>query len=281
MKKWLLLGAVLAFAVGMTGVAWGHVGMDWFAVEVTPGQITIDADLSDWAWVDDAYIITSDDLPDVLGGEMPPKDDWDCALYSGWSRPPDNMLYFGVHIVDDMWNNDTPDPGNSYKDDCVEMIVDADHSGGNFREGDVHGITAQQYAFHIPGAGGTPVIYQWAQDEQQWSTLEPWWYWAYDDSDLPNATYEWKMALWDRHDPAGADASQRHMNAPDQMIGFQIQFDDVDAEPDTRDHQPGTGGTESGSSWTDATVISGLILVPGEGTAVEASSWGTVKATFR
>ena len=279
---WVLL--VGACVIGLVGNVFAYEGFPTFYLneitEATP--ITIDAELSDWTWVDPTTIITSDDLQDILGGDLPPKDDWDCVVYGGWSSI-DNMLYLGVKITDDEWNNDTPDEGNSYKDDCVELIIDADNQGGNYREIDPDGQSAQQLAFHIPGPAGTATIYHWAPEEMQWICSEPWFVHAYDDANVPDEViYEWKMAIWDRVDPAGPDASDRHICTADETIGFQLQFDDVDAEPDTRDHQPGTGTSESGASWTDASVISNFVLLPvGGEVAVDASSWGSIKALMK
>ena len=87
MKK-LAVFAVFTFILGIGGLAWGHVGLTWYAAEITSANpIAIDGDLSDWAWIDEeVYVLTGDDLMETLGGDMPSKDDWDAAIYPGWSR---------------------------------------------------------------------------------------------------------------------------------------------------------------------------------------------------
>lgn len=279
-KLWILL--VVAFVISLVGSVSAFEGFPtWYASEITAANpITIDASLADWSWVDPATIITSDDLQDCLGGELPPKDDFDCVLYVGWSRS-ENMIYVGTQVMDDIFNNDCPEPGQAYMDDNLEIIIDANNDGGNYRGVPVGG-PAQQTAFHIPGAGGFQAYYHWAPEEMQWITHEPWAILAYDDSNVPDVyIYEIKIAIWDNVDPTGPDNSERHICTADETIGFQLQYDEVDAEPDTRDHQPCTGTTESGASWNDASVISNFVLLPSPDVAVQASSWGSVKALMK
>ena len=74
-KLWILL--VVAFVISLVGSVSAFEGFPtWYASEITAANpITIDASLADWSWVDPATIITSDDLQDCLGGELPPKPD--------------------------------------------------------------------------------------------------------------------------------------------------------------------------------------------------------------
>lgn len=282
MSKWMVLLGAFVLVLGLSA-AYAQVEVpNFFASEITAGHpITIDGDLSDWAWVDPATIITSDDLEDVLAGApMQPKDDWDTAIYVGWTRS-ENMLYTGIQVIDDIFNNDSPEASGMYLDDCVEIVLDGDHSGGSFREEGEEGVQAQQFGIHIPSVAGMTLFYHWAPDDQQWSTEPPWTEVAIGDGELPNVTYEWKMAVWDRHDPGGPGKSTRHILRPDEVIGYQIQIDDVDENPEVADVQPGTGGFASSDSWTDATNISTFTLMPGEEVAVGASSWGAIKALWR
>jgi hypothetical protein len=222
MKK-LAVFAVFGFILGIVGLAWGHVGLTWYSAEVTSATpIAIDGDLSDWAWIDEGvYVLTGDDLMETLGGDMPAKDDWDCALYPGWSRS-ENMLYFGIRVMDDVFYNGAPDV--RHMNDCVEVLVDADNSGGPWLK-PVWGEQAQQYTFFIPPSDDVEAFSAY-DVSHEWAMQPPWVVCAYDDSDLPNATYEWKMAIWDRIDPeGGAGASTPHILAPDQTIGFTIQID--------------------------------------------------------
>ncbi|MCK5381057.1 MAG: hypothetical protein KAJ81_06275, partial [Candidatus Latescibacteria bacterium] len=185
MKKLLLL-LIGAFVISLAGsVSASETFPTWYLNEILQSNpITIDADLSDWHWVDPSTIITSDDILDRWGGEMPPKDDWDCVLYGGWSAS-ENMIYFGAKVMDDIFNNDCPEPGQAYMDDGIEILVDADNSGGDDR-GDPCGSSLQQLSFHIPGSGHTPVTYHWAPEEMQWIVQEPYMVAAYDDSNVPD-----------------------------------------------------------------------------------------------
>ena len=280
-KLWILL--IGAFMISLAGSVSAHEGLPtWYIDEITAeNPITIDADLSDWYWVNPATIITSDDILDRWGGELPPKDDWDCVLYGGWSAS-ENMIYFGARVMDDIFNNDWVDAAQAYMDDSIEILVDADNSGGSPLDMPI-GSSFQQLSFHIPGSGHTPVTYHWAPEEMQWIVQEPYMVAAYDDSNVPDvAIYEWKMAIWDRVDPAGEASSDRHICTANETISLEIRFDEVDGDTDTCDHQPGTGITEGESSWGGNILISNFVLLPApKFDAVETSSWGSVKALMR
>ncbi len=284
----LLVGA---FVISLVGGVSAYEGFPtWYLNEITAANpITIDGSLADWAWVDPSTIITSDDLQDMLGEEKPTKDDWDCELIGGWSAS-ENMIYFGAKVLDDIFNNDCPYSGATWNDDSVHIVVDANNDGGNYRD-EVNGGPAQMLSFHIPNSRLTQVTYHFTpEEEMQWIVQEPLMVTAYDDSNVPNvAIYEWKMAIWDRVDPTGAENSERHICSANETIGLQIEFNDVDDEFDQRDNWLGTGTGLSGSSWRDASVISNFVLLPAlnpgierwsveeDHTAVRAVEWGWLK----
>lgn len=48
------------------------------------------------------------------------------------------MLYCFIAVTDDIHNGDCEADGHRYKDDDIQLGLDADNCGGNYREG-VHG----------------------------------------------------------------------------------------------------------------------------------------------
>ena len=98
-------------------------------------------------------------------------------------------------------------------------------------------------------------------------------------------TYEVKQALWTFHDKTGPEGSQRHNFAADQIVGLTFQFDETENPEAGREKQPGT--TPVNGAFQDNSNGSDFIAVPTEGatggsggssTAVEADSWGRLKA---
>ena len=154
----VLVGMVVL--VALCGASWAHVpeGKIWQAVYIPNDRIpTIDGDLSDWSWVEPSFIITADEMEDVLGsGTRPDSTDWYVRLYVGWNDLT-NMLYWATDVTDDIHDADTEDDGNRYKDDHICMGIDADHSGGDYRNSEPGGQQAQQLGFHPD----PPPAYEW------------------------------------------------------------------------------------------------------------------------
>jgi hypothetical protein len=126
-----------------------------------------------------------------------------------------------------------------------------------------------------------------------WHSGSPWFEAAIEPpSGRTNVTYayEAKFAVWDL---AGEtpEASQRHTNAVKQTIGLAFQWDDIDLTVgsdsdfirfgDDSDFIRSQG--PSNNPWRDASQFGDFVLVEGPTpiTAVEATSWGAIKATFQ
>nr|HID57598.1 hypothetical protein [Desulfobacterales bacterium] len=289
MKK--VMGVLIGIIFLLGGISFAHVGRTYYIPQVPPGhQIVIDAEDDDWAWMDPAYVIDRKYLTDDITGEMPPVDDWDGFIMLAWTPPPDNMIYYFSRVKDDVFQIG----GKAYpQDDYLEFGLDANNDGGNFRKGVVNGGPAYQAAHHpgptvaFEGYGGPGK--GWMVNthpvEQRWVLQEPWWVCAAKYPDEPGTrdvvlVYEGKFALWDRVDYAGPDASERHINAAGQTIGMAIRWGDSD-EKGVRDNEISIGPKDTWQNWTDADYFNDLILLPYEAPAVEPSSWGAIKASFR
>lgn len=264
-----------------------------------PDNMVIDGNDDDWGWIDPAFAINPDTMYEILGSEWPPaKDDWDCILYVAWSSAPDNSLYYFSRVTDDSLGLFVENPQEYWKDDSLEIIVDADHSSENFNETEM--TSGQQYGIRVlPAAGQKDTwIFNVPQESILWSTERPWFVyeWTLDPPDARpmeqpagssvTYTYEVKQAVWTFHDKTGPDGSARHNFASDQIIGLTFQFDETENPEVGREKQPGTtpvnGAFQDNSNGSDFITVETEGATGGTGgatdTSVEADSWGRIKS---
>ena len=172
MKRLTLLALV---AVMAASAAFAHQANYFMPQIPNPDNMVIDGNDDDWGWIDPAFAINPDTLYEILGSEWPPaKDDWDCILYVAWSSAPDNSLYYFSRVTDDSLGLFIENPQEYWKDDSLEIIVDADHSSENFNETEM--TSGQQYGIRIlPAAGQKDTwIFNVPQESILWSTERPW-----------------------------------------------------------------------------------------------------------
>jgi hypothetical protein len=296
MKK-IILSAVLVVALAGACFGGNANGIGYFALEIPPGQtITIDGDGSDWAWFDPSFVYGPDDMIEIITGEMPPKSDIDMAIMTGWTGADrDNRLYGFVRVTDDTLHLTQADFDGGWRDDDLEIIVDADNSGGPFRaEGVVTGVNAQQFTMHVsepgvyesPYGNGTwwmryqaPAEIHWV-DELAEANIQVTPAGATNGTANVTVGYEFATPIFEEVQPEGEAASPLHTLTAGETIGLTYQLNDADI--DDRSAQLATAD-DNGAAW-DATFSSQYILLAaGEydmATAVEGSSWGKIKATF-
>jgi len=292
-----LMAAVGVLIWGGTGFGYENTnGVGYFALQVPdPSKMVIDGLDDDWAWFDPAYIIRSEpgQMSCTLTGVLPSKDDIDIAIKVGWSEPPDNQLYVFVHVTDDTLNIDETKLDAGWKDDDLEVITDADHSGTFHGPADGGGTRTdmQQWTFHIPTPGGYPQVaymrykqipeMQWAINEGYVKAAVKVWPEAKHLATNVTCNYEIAMPLWDYYSPDGYDASTRHINKAHDLIGLSITYNEADSKG--RTNQISTHINEKGAH--DADYMSEFTFLPiGEYTspiAVEPSTWGTIKSLLR
>ena len=283
----LLLYATSAFA---------HQGTFFMPQIPDPDAMVIDGEDDDWGWIDPGFAITPDNLFDVYGGPWPlPKDDFDVVAYTAWSSPPDNRLWYFARVTDDSLGLFNDDPQSWWKDDSLEIIVDADHSSENFLE--TEQTTGQQYGIRVrPAPGSAPVhIFNVPQESILWSTREPYFTfrWTLDPPDAESLkqpagttvtyTYEVAQDTWDYHDKNGPGASTLHIFAADQVFGLTYQFDDAENPEAGASVQGGTSPLDG--AWQDNSIGTDFVTVATEGatggtraTAVNSDSWGRIKS---
>lgn len=295
MKKLLFAAAVSAMLASTVSA---HQATYFMPQVPNPDAMVIDGNDDDWGWIDPAFGITPDLMFEILGNPFPvPKDDWDVVLFVAWSSQPDNALYYFARVTDDSLGLFVENPQEYWKDDSLEIIIDADHTSENFNE--TEQTSGQQYGVRIKPAAGQPDtwIFNVPQESILWSTREPWmtYAWTVDPPDAEplsqpagttvSYTYEVRQAIYTFHDKNGVAGSTRHIFAPDQTIGITFQFDETENPEVGREMQPGT--TPVDGAFQDNSNGSDFITVPTEGatggsggneTAVESQSWGRIKS---
>jgi len=258
----------------------------YFAQQVPdPTSIVIDGKRDDWDWFLSKYVIGRDQMASIahemLGSPIPSLSDIDITVMVGWTPKPDNRLYIFVQVEDDSLNIDEVVMDNGWRDDDLEIIIDADH--GEWHEAsDALRTGHQQWTFHIPTPGGYPQVAYLRY--RQPSAMQ----WAIDEGLIKAAVncqpeavhlaanvtvgYEISMPLWDYYSPEGADASVRHELIAGQTIGMSVTLNEADTD---REDQISTHLSAWGAHDSDLT--SEFTLMSGVPTEVSPFSWGVLK----
>lgn len=253
---------------------------------------TIDGDLTDWDWVPDYYRYYKYNFQENTDGTYPEDDDLWVEVIFGWNGDPDRY-YFYTKIVDDI-HLVTHEPGDGlyWIDDNIMLHADPDGSGGPYKGLDDPSLNFHQaWGWYL--ALPTPSGEDYYGTEYQAATFadeEPWTKVAWANPSGANYDYEWYVTPWDWLDEAGPDACKIHDIVPGEVVGLDWEYNDVDDEAgwdgdatnmDRRMHCLRTS-TKSRPN-TQADDIARCMMAPVEErflTAVEASSWGRVKALF-
>ena len=134
MKKIIIIAAVLGLASFTPSSAHQRTDRNWAAVQVPIDvagvrNVVMDGDLGDWDNVPSVFWVTHNDLIEVVTGTQGDPDPGNLAerLIVGWS-PETNLVYVMEERFDDLWYGTIEDTN-----DKLELVLDADHSGGQFQ----------------------------------------------------------------------------------------------------------------------------------------------------
>lgn len=136
MKKIIIIAAVLGLVLASFTPSSAHQRTDrnWAAVQVPIDvdgvrNVVMDGDLGDWDNVPSVFWVTHNDLIEVVTGTQGDPDPGNLAerLIVGWS-PETNLVYVMEERFDDLWYGTIEDTN-----DKLELVLDADHSGGQFQ----------------------------------------------------------------------------------------------------------------------------------------------------
>lgn len=285
MKKLFLIAGLLL----VVGTCWAHlpVGTVFPAVQFPDGKTpSIDGVIVEWDVIPSGYWITHEQLTETVIGVGTAWDATDMALRAivGWN-PTTNKLYILEDRFDDqIWVKTGWEP--------MEMVFDADHSGGMFnvwpdvedqeQKDRLHGAQAQNYGFNQGGTG----LNAW--HKAQWHTLPPWGQFASrqtaDEGGEGFFQAEYMLTGWDDLDWNSPDLSTVHAMNEGDIVGFHFTIIDSDVET-YEGYWTLSGATDS---YFQGDLLSDFLLAPidsdidwgSQATAVEDMSWGRLKSTF-
>jgi hypothetical protein len=298
---WLFfLGLALQITVGLAKPALGHYpeGVAYRAFQFPDHLVpAIDGDLTDWEVVGDSYAILTGQFHDLISPEVEASDSDDFAarLMVGWNKA-ENRLYIAAQVRDDIHQIDRP-AGSAeviFRDDAMELFIDADHSGGqfaNFTE-----LSDEEYrrrngteANHFVLAGPPP-------DEDFFVNYSAAAWYALPDGPYTRAAvefagvlggegvtnYEVMLVPFDRVDINAVFQSEEHLLRAGEILGFNVEFNDLDVHSELFDAKWSLSGQHNSYRFSDR--FTDLIMMPLEGTlqgtAVEPRSWGRLKASL-
>ena len=308
MKK---VSFALCLTVGLAVSARGHVpeGQVLLAFQFPPGaEPTLDGDLSEWAVVPSDYWIGPEHHTAPDGSQWTDLSDMNSKIIVGYSASTDR-LYIHHEYFDDFRKRDfanLPPVAGLFGDeqnlpDTFEIQVDGDHGGEDSwfdpAEQPENGSRwAQNTHFRIPdldpsaeNVNDEKTAWAWYwQSQATWTGNLPWAASGYSSDVVElnapdvNGQAEWMFTAWNNLQWDDPDASVVHDMVEGQIIGVNWQISDYDnLEDNSREDWLLNG---QATIWQTSSVATDFLLAPVEdvdfGTAVEARSWGRIKAAF-
>ncbi len=302
MKKAMLIA--LCLTVGFAFSAWGHVpeGQVLLAFQFPAGaEPTLDGDLSEWAVVPADYWIGPEYYASPSGEKWTDLSSLNSKVIVGYSASTDR-LYMHHEVFDNFRKRDVSVlVAEANLPDSFEMNVDGDHGGEDSwydpgAEPENGSRWAQNIHFRLPDIDpsspnvnneATAWAWYW-QSQATWTGELPWADNGYSsDAAALNAAdvtghAEWMLTLWDDLQWDDPDGSVVHDMVEGDIIGLNWEITDYDnTENNDRDQWILNG---EATVWKTSSVSTDFLLAPLEdvdfGTAVEAESWGRIKAAF-
>lgn len=219
-----LTGPVICLATCLTSTAMAATPA---SVPYAAGGVTVDGHADDAVWAQSGW----KNLSHSMAGSLPDADDFSGRYKLAWDE---QQLYLLVEITDDVLIDQHPDPKEAYwDDDCLEIFIDADASGGNH----LHSFNA--FAYHIALDGNVADFGNAANDngvillndhlDSRWRR----------QTEAPH-TIIWEVAVRIYPDTfTTAQPGEPLSLSADQVIGFMLAYCDNDGSA-TREHFMGS-----------------------------------------
>jgi hypothetical protein len=287
---------VLAFAASVSGHT--PVGETFFAAQFPDNGVpTIDGDPSDWDIVPESpYHIRTDRMSAAdasIGlferGSSDPSDlNMDSVI--GWNESS-NRLYFLVSVFDDIHNVDRDDVARFWEDDDIEINLNADHTGQDEANLEGEPWNNHYYGFVVPPVEGQfffPAFPgpEWLQPGSDLLDFG----WSFTGEQFGESTYFYEVGMQviesipRVENPAQADSPIFDLEEGE-VIHFSIDIGDFDEPGQTYDsfwsvsddRACCSGNSDLFLSPVDPDLEAALADRP---TAVEAASWGRIKANL-
>ena len=294
------LGLALQITVGLAKPALGHYpeGVAYRAFQFPDHLVpAIDGDLTDWEVVGDSYAILTGQFYDLISPEVEASDSDDFAarLMVGWNKA-ENRLYIAAQVRDDIHQIDRPAGSAAviFRDDAMELFIDADHSGGQFANFTELSHEEQlrrngTEANHFVLAGPPP-------DEDFFVNYSAAAWYALPDGPYTRAAvefagvlggegvtnYEVMLVPFDLVDVNAVFQSEEHLLREGEILGFNVEFNDLDVHSELFDAKWSLSGQHNSYRFSDRFTDLMLMSLEGtlQGTAVEPRSWGRLKASL-
>lgn len=300
MRKSFLVVMAVGLLLGLTTGANAHIGGIVHNIfEVTPDILAdidfTDGTIQDWEdFIGEPNFTAGEDFfsdPTVGDGAQYDPADLDFRIWLGWQGGGTNHFWFAIDAVDDVYINEYEggNLGQLWQHDAIELMIDGDHTGGQYggisadfgtqEEIDLeNNRTAQQFVAIASAPDGRLTGYLGKGAE--WVNNPP--LSEFGGNVVGDGPTQWNIEfyvtpfdnlIW--NDPEGS--TQSPLTAG-KIIGVQISVPDFDTGPTAYHAFHTLSGQSQTFKYADRFVDGRLVGLGG--TAVEASSWGRVKASF-
>ncbi|MEW6753911.1 MAG: T9SS type A sorting domain-containing protein [Candidatus Latescibacterota bacterium] len=227
------------------GTASGHVGTAVYPIYELPTADLpdlYDGSLGDWEDALPGTSLTQDDFAPLAvedGAGINPAD-LAYRMYMAWNSA-NQRIYVCIERVDDVYVNTYQggDPTMMWQHDGAEIMLDGDHSGGDYNGFDpdifgqeqvklLTGYQAQQYVVVPQSPDG--VLIGTIASASGWAGSPPWAQAGGSVTGQAPTTFvvEAAMTAWDELNWEGPDLSRRSVLVAGKIIGFQISIPDWD-----------------------------------------------------
>ena len=289
MRTLVALFAAVALAVALTGAARAHQpeGGLYPAYQFPEGLApAIDGDISDWDVVPEPFWLTLEKHFEetVRGAGTDDLTDLNVRCIVGWSAET-NRLYVMAHVVDDYLHNARGENGYpthefNYDDD-INVVVDADHSGGLLFDGlwsdlpweeqeELYYTTGQLYTMLVPPIDGYySFMYFLNRGTNWWLTdgtgdlapeyLRTGWTRTGETGGPGTYTYEYMVTPWEFLSVDGPQASTTVDLEQGNIIHIGFLFKDYDASPN---YEGSYDFPPHHDVWRNADLCADFVLMP-------------------
>ena len=286
----------------------GRLGFQFYMLEVpNTSSMIADAQNSDWGWFDPEYTLTMDEWRDEADRPLPERDDFNITTLMGWKGGSLNRWYVYQEIVDDTLTSRgttflLTEGDSHWNNDMIEFSMDPTDHGREFGTGWVMEYYARQGDFSDFNVG-----YRWIHDNPDNPAA-----WFENDEIIEFAhrtipaeaeladlwttgatvIYEWNYPIYEFMEDGGPSASTPfQMDAAagfgGQGVGFNLWAEDSDGHPNDAGgwdfNDMTTRGPEASARqyYAHAELLRIGEYTVGSATAVQSSTWGQIKDSFR
>lgn len=241
----VILPAVLLVLEGIPTSSWSHrpAGVTYYTFQFPDGHLPVlDGDLSEWDIVPEAYVIRTEDMYELHGGQgkegvgMDLRD-FAARVIVGWSDTT-NRLYLMAEVFDDTHQADRAI--DRWDDDSWNITIDADHSGGRYawlnasteigeeEAKRLHHAQATWYGLAEPPVQGVDFYTRstWTSDQGEFFDVG----WDFKGDMFGESTYAYELFIYPFDDLnwMGPEVSKAHDLREGETIGLVCFFYDYD-----------------------------------------------------